>query len=306
LDSTLTITIPFYRGVDYLKLAVESVVLQRRGDWKLLVCDDGGVEAGAAELVASFGDPRIEYRCNPERLGMARNWNRCLDAATSTLVCLLHADDRLLPNYVELMLGLAERNPTATAYYCGAKVIDAAGRKRFSTADSVKLFFAPRGGGEGEGVLRGEDAVATLMAGNFIMCPTLCFRMPQLGTRRFASEWKQVQDLEFTTRLLMDGDTFAGTGEVAYAYRRHAEGATHQQSESFLRFDEEFALFDQIGERAEELGWPRAARIARAKRIVQLHLLYRGLRDLLRIRPAAALGKLRYLLEKRSQSTAPR
>ncbi len=61
-----------------------------------------------------------------------------------------------------------------------------------------------------------------------------------------------------------------------------------------LRFDEEVAAFDQIAEQADSLGWNRAAGVARRKRIIKLHLLYRGLRELGRLRPSGAVQAFRY------------
>ncbi len=54
-------------------------------------------------------------------------------------------------------------------------------------------------------------------------------------------------------------------------------------------------LFDQIASRAEALGWSETAKVSRRKRIVKLHLLYRALRDLLRLRLRSAAQTLRYL-----------
>jgi len=133
------------------------------------------------------------------------------------------------------------------------------------------------------------------MRGNFIMCPTLAFRRRLLGARRFDHGWEQVQDLDLTVRLLMDGEVLAGTPDVAYAYRRHRESATWVQSMNRLRFDEEFRLFDQIAARAEALGWAETARVSRRKRIVKLHLAYRVVRDVARLEPGSALATLRYL-----------
>ena len=301
MEPILTIAIPYYRGREYLKLAIESVRSQESPDWHLLVCDDGAEDPGAGraieELVASYGDDRLRYHRSESGPGMVHNWNRCLDLAETDLVSLLHADDQLLPNYAGLMLELAAAYPEAAAFYCRAHIIDAAGRRSFSFADAVKRFFLP--GPEEPGVLRGETAVRALMAGNFIMCPTLCFRKSVLGNLRFSPDWRQAQDLEFTTRLLMEGAELVGSRRAAYAYRRHRESATSQQSESMLRFDEELRLFDLVADRAEALGWHEAARISRSKRIVKLHLLYRCLGDLAALRPRAAATKLRYLREGR-------
>ncbi len=293
---TLGIAIPFYRNVRYLRTAIESVTQQSSSDWRLWVVDDsGGNESPETvrELVESFNDDRIHHHCNVETVGMVSNWNRCIDRADTDLVTLLHGDDRLLPGYVALMRRIADEHPDAVALYCKACIIGASGRSTFSVADSVKRFFAPRA--NGETILRGASSATALMRGNFIMCPTLCFRRAALGARRFDHGWEQVQDLDLTVRLLMDGETLVGTSEVAYAYRRHPESATWVQSQNRLRFDEEFRLFDQIAARAETLGWNETARVSRRKRIVKLHLLYRALRDLVRLRLRSAAQTLRYL-----------
>jgi glycosyltransferase involved in cell wall biosynthesis len=296
-NSSLTIAIPFYRGLEYLESAIESVLAQNRPDWRLFVFDDSGQIGEVGELLGSYADPRVAYHRNERNLGMVPNWNRCIDRADTDLVALLHADDRLEPDYVDAMLELAGRHPDAAAYFCEARIIDSRGRTRFSFADATKRFFVP--GGERETVLRGRPAVRALMRGNFIMCPTLCFRKSALGTERFSGSWEQVQDLEFTTRLLMQGKSLVGTARRAYAYRRHEASATSRQSESLIRFDEEFRLFDQVAARAEELGWSDVARISRGKAIVRLHLLYRIARDAATLRPTSALEKLRFLLSRR-------
>ena len=72
-----------------------------------------------------FADERLEARHNPRNLGMVDNWNYAIDASETELVSLLHADDRLLPRYVELMLELGGRHPRAAALFCGARIIDA-------------------------------------------------------------------------------------------------------------------------------------------------------------------------------------
>src|SRR4051812_27167102 len=103
---TITFAVPYYRGLAYLRRAIESVFAQHSPDWKLIVVDDGSDEPAEA-LVQQFPDPRVSYLRNTATLGMAGNWNRCLDLAQTNLVTVLHADDELLPNYVQLMAAAA-------------------------------------------------------------------------------------------------------------------------------------------------------------------------------------------------------
>ncbi|MDX1388144.1 MAG: glycosyltransferase [Acidobacteriota bacterium] len=292
-SAALTIAIPFYRGTDYLKLAIESVVAQEDPRWSLLVSDDGGRDQGVEDLTRSYASTAIAYHQNPETLGIAPNWNRCLDLAATELVTILHADDLLLPGYVGTMLALAGRYPDATALFCEAVIIDERGGKRFSFPDATKRLFRPPGDPV---ALAGEGGLRALMRGNFIMCPTLCYRRSALESRRFSESWRQCPDLELTTRLLMDGDTLVGSRHVGYAYRRHHAAVTALQTENLLRFEEEIELFDAVSDRAAGLGWKRAARTARRKLIVRLHLLYRVLLDVVRLRPRRAFEKLQFLM----------
>lgn len=292
----LGIAIPFFRNTSYLRTAITSVTEQSSADWRLWVMDDSGQnesEEAVREVTASFDDDRIHYRRNPETIGMVSNWNLCLDAADTEFLTLLHGDDRLLPNYVDVIQHAAREHPQAAAVYCEATIIGASGRSAFSLPDLVKGFFSPKA--VDRVVLAGQIAATALMRGNFIMCPTLSFRRSLLGAQRFDPRWEQVQDLDLTLRLLMDGATLVGATQVAYAYRRHRESATWTQSQSRLRFDEEFRLFDEVAARAEALGWHETARVSRQKRIVKLHLAYRALRALSRLQLPSAVETLRYL-----------
>ena len=292
-ENPITIAIPFHRGLDYLGKAVESVRAQTDGDWRLIVCDDGGVEKGVREFVAGIGDSRIAYILNEKNLGMVGNWNRQFELAETDLIALLHQDDCLLPNYVSTMRRLAATHPDVAAFYCGTTIIDDEGRECFSFADWIKRHFVP--GSDEHTELDGRDAVRALIRGNFIMCPTLCYRRSLLGQLRFDARWKQVQDLEFTTRLLMSGLKMLGTSERGYAYRRHSTSATSLQSESLLRFEEERQLFDLLADECAARGWTDAAIDARRKRIVRLHLMYRITGDVLHLRGGPARSKWRFL-----------
>lgn len=277
--SLLTFAIPFYKDAGLLREAVESVCAQTVPHWRLVVSDEGLQDAQLPD------DPRITHHVNPSPLGMAGNWNRCLDLAETELVTLLHADDRLLPNYAELMLAAAARRPDVVAFHCDASIIDGRGRPAFSFPDWIKTVIRPR-----DPELVGEEGVAALLRGNFIMCPTLCYRRPR---RRFSGRWRMVQDLEFTLGLLLEGERLLGLRETAYQYRRHAANATVDYTRSRLRFEEEFRLYDEVATHCSQRGWSRAARTGKAKTMLRLHLAYAALADLLRGQPGAAWGKVR-------------
>jgi glycosyltransferase involved in cell wall biosynthesis len=291
----LTFAIPFHSGVEYARKAIASVLRQGMKDWDLLICDDSGGDAALADLVASYAEPRVRYqrsRCGP---GMAENWNCCLESAQTDLVTLLHADDEALPNYGELMTTAAARHPSAAAFFCNAVVIDETDRRRFSFPDYVKRLLTPAG--RRALVLKGQKGLCAILRGNFIMCPTLCYRKSVLRARRFSTYWKMVQDLHFTARLLLDGESVVGLPTDGYAYRRHGQNASFRYTESLLRFDEEVRLYDQLAKEARARGWDRAAGVAGNKAIIKLHLTYRAVDDLRRLRLRGAGQKIAFLAQ---------
>jgi len=286
----LYFAIPFFRGLDYLREAIESARAQTRSDWTLVVCDDRGEpEPAVRALVEGFADPRIRWRGNPATLGMACNWNRALDEAPGDLVTLLHADDRLLPGYAEALLALADAHPDAAALACGVELIDARGRPTWTVADAVKRLLLPA---VEPWRLRGEAGLRTLLRGDFVVCPTIVWRRSRLGARRFEAQWRQVLDIALLGRLLFDGDEIVGTHRRLYAYRRHPGSATAIQSESLLRFEEEFRLYERLARQAQARGWAAAARVGRRKTVVRAHLGFRAAVDLAALRPGAARRKL--------------
>lgn len=293
--AALTIAVPYYSGLGYLELALASARAQEDPDWELVVFDDSPEKHGARELVERLEDARLRYVANPANLGMVACWNRCLDDTEGQLVTLLHADDRLLPGYVGLMKQLAAAHSSSVALFCAARTIDAAGRPCRSLQDDIKRFFVPRG--RSDIVLTGEHGLRALMRGNFVFTPSICWRRSLLGTTRFDPRWKQVQDLDLHARLLLGGETYAGSRSTAYEYRRHEANATARQTESLLRFQEEYRVFDLIADAARDRGWRAAERTSRRKAIVKLHLAWRITREVAGLRFGAAQRYLRFLLD---------
>lgn len=277
MPPSVTFAVPFYTGITYLARVLRSIVAQDDPSWEAVVCDDGP-EHGVEEIVRSFGDGRVRYERNPTNLGMAGNFNRCIDVARTDLVTVLHGDDELLPNYCRTMRAAAERHPAAAALFCRAKIIDENGVPRFSLTDVVKDVLINPAPNE-ELVLQGEPGVRALLKGNFIMAPTLCFRRPVLGSRRFPEGFKFVMDVELTTRLLLDDDTIVGIPEYCYLYRRHEENATAKYTRTQLRFREESEYYDRMRVKAAERGWDECVRLATSKRIIKLNVGYRMLKN---------------------------
>jgi hypothetical protein len=102
--------------------------------------------------------------------------------------------------------------------------------------------------------------------------------------------------MDLVTRVLLSGQAIVGTPRRRlYRYRRHEQNATAQLTRELTRFREEAAFYDGIAERSRALGLKRSAKIAAAKRIIRMNLLYCLLRDAARLRFADARAKTKLL-----------
>jgi len=299
----VTIAIPFYSGLDYLRLALDSLRAQDCDEWFGIVVDDAGPDPEARQLVESYDDPRLRYVRNETNLGLAGNWNTCLRLAQTDFVTLFHADDELEPTYVGLVLAGHRAHPDAVAVYPRARVVDADGKRILSPPDLVKRFTAPRRQGD-ETILVGDDGLASLLWGQHIFCPAVSYKRSLLGPEPFDRRWRQVLDLDVLARLLLDGHKIVGLPEIGYVYRRHAGQQTSQMTKDFIRFEEEFAVYEEIGAKAEAADWRRTARVAEQARILKAHVTYRSLALLLRGDVASARAAFRFLRHRDAKQAA--
>ena len=257
---TVGFGIPFYAGLDYLREALASLVAQTDPDWTAVVIDDHSPEAGAEEVVAALGDPRIRYQRNEANLGLAANFNRCLAAPGTDVVAIFHADDILEPNYVGTIRAAHADHPEAAMVAPMATAIDAGGAPIDTAVDKMKRRFWPD---EQRHELCGDAGLARLMTAFFVYCPAMSYRPALLPTPAFDTRWKQVMDLDLFARVLLDGGTILLDRTTVYRYRRHAGTVTSQNAKSFTRLAEETDLAYEVAAAAKAQGWTRSARAAR-------------------------------------------
>lgn len=280
------IAIPFYKNTNFLNETLHSLIRQSSPHWMAVVLDDSidPAEAHRAEMcVKKINDARIHYQKNVQNIGMANNWNQGLKLGKNSHAIgttILHADDRLLPFYVESMTRALESHPDTTAFFCKANVIDDKGRATFSFTDFYKKFLLPRAQ-HGLITLKGLEGIKPLIPGNFIFCPTLCYRNSRI-TRLFKPELKMVTDFEFTLDLLLHGHQLQGLySRALFEYRRHSSNTTNLMNQNLERFKEEKNLYLDLAHQLEKKACFQLAKQARKMKIIKKNLLFHIVTSLL-------------------------
>lgn len=267
----LDIMLPYYGDVALMKLAVRSVLNQTDDRWRLTVVDDGTAD-GVPEWFAGLNHPQVRYLRNEHNLGLTRNFQRCLDLAEHDNLVMMGCDDVMLPNYVATVVGLLERHPDATMVQPGVEVIDAEGAVVHGLVDWAKQrIYAPRF--HGTTTMRGENLAVSLMRGDWLYFPSICWRSKDIKAIGFDSRFTVVEDLLLIIQLVEQGGELVVADEPCFQYRRHAVSASSALASTGSRFAESEAFFAETSQRMTTLGWTRAARAARWHLSSRIHAL---------------------------------
>ena len=109
----VTVYITSHNYGRFLPEAIESVLRQGRGDWELIVTDDGSGDDSAtiARAYAERHPGRIQVVVNGERQGLRRCANEALRLARGRYFMRLDADDYLDESALEVLAGYLDRHP---------------------------------------------------------------------------------------------------------------------------------------------------------------------------------------------------
>lgn len=282
------VMVPAYGDNPYLRETVASVLAQDTDSWLLTLIDDGPEDPGLVQWIADLGDERVSYLHNPVRLGINRNFQRCLELAEAPYAVLVGADDRLHPGYVRVVTAAAAAHPEVAWIQPSVRVIGSDGAAVVTRADQVKARLMPKPSPGGVTVLAGEELARSLLVGNWMYFPAVAFRRDVALAHGFRVGRDIVLDLDLYLRMLVDGASAAYLDEVAFDYRRHAASLSSTEAVNGVRFAEERAFFDEAADTLERIGWHRAARAARLHVTSRLYAVL----CLPRARSAGAVGSL--------------
>lgn len=269
--SRFEILLPYYGDVALMQDAVRSVLAQDGDDWRLTVVDDG-TEAGVPEWFEQLADPRVRYLRNERNLGVTGNFNRCVELAEYPYLVLMGCDDLMHPNYLQVVRATADREPTAAMIQPGVQVIGTDGLPFDTLGDRTKRkIYAPKG--PGRALLGGEELATSLLRGNWLYFPSICWRTEAVKRFGFRADLGVIQDLALVVDLLVAGESLATTPEVCFSYRRHAESESSAKAYTGHRFEEAKRFFVETADRLDRHGWPRAAKVSRLHLSSRLHAL---------------------------------
>ena len=133
----VTIGIPTYNRADgYLKDAIESALNQTYANLEIIISDNCSSD-DTGLIVESFNDPRIKYYRHNENIGANNNFNFCLKKASGIFFLLLHDDDLIDEDFVELCMDVVKDRVDIGIVRTGTRVINSDGKVLNETRNTV-------------------------------------------------------------------------------------------------------------------------------------------------------------------------
>ncbi len=201
-EPLVSICIPSYNNEDVIAATLESVQNQTYSNFEILITDDCSTDR-TISAIEKFSDPRIHVVKNERNLGIGRNWQKALSAATGTYVKLLCGDDILYPDCLRRQVQALE-NPTnsgITLAVCACDVIN--------TNNEIILRRRSR---IGTGRVKGTQVIRDCVrrGTNFVGEPAVGLFRRNIAnlSATFDFDNPYMVDLDLWAELLKHGDVF--------------------------------------------------------------------------------------------------
>jgi Glycosyl transferase family 2 len=123
----VSVILPTFNRLQYLRSAVDSVFAQTYDDWELIIADDGSESETRAYLSSMAARPKVKVLWLPHsgRPGAVRN--RALREAQGEYIAFLDSDDWWMPTKLELQIGALHACPSLQWSYTAINHINHAG-----------------------------------------------------------------------------------------------------------------------------------------------------------------------------------
>ena len=121
----VSVLLPVYNAMPYLKDAVASVLGQTFADIEVIALDDASTD-GSLEYLRGLADPRLDVVARPKS-GLSLNLNYGIGIARAPLIARMDADDISLPTRFERQVARMNAEQELVACGCDLRFIDPAG-----------------------------------------------------------------------------------------------------------------------------------------------------------------------------------
>ncbi len=119
----VSIVLPTYNGVTYIRRSIESCLNQSFANLELIVVDDGSKE-DIASIVGEYSDPRLHYVRHEQNRGIAEGLNTGFERAVGNYLTWTSDDNYYAPNAIQEMVSFLQTYPQVDFVYAENYIVN--------------------------------------------------------------------------------------------------------------------------------------------------------------------------------------
>jgi glycosyltransferase involved in cell wall biosynthesis len=207
----ISVILPVYNGVKYLREAVDSILNQTYSDFEFIIIDDGSSDE-TPQILDSYNDKRIVRKTNPANMGLVASLNLGIEMAQGEFIAIMNADDISLPYRLQAQYDYMNSKPDVGFLGTNMCFIDAEGQVyRESLYDKSDI-------------LDGAYFHWRMLWENHLAHPTMMIRSAELknASLSYCAELYVVEDYDLWLRAARVSK-LAAHPQVCLKYRVHSE-----------------------------------------------------------------------------------
>jgi glycosyltransferase involved in cell wall biosynthesis len=125
-DPLISVGMPVLNCETTLELAIRSIVRQTRGEWELIIIDDGSRDR-TVEICRSFADPRIRLLADGTHRGLSERLNEAIHLSKGKYFARMDGDDVAYPERFDRQVLYLEKHPDVDLLGAGILVFSGNG-----------------------------------------------------------------------------------------------------------------------------------------------------------------------------------
>lgn len=245
MKPSISVALCTYNGESFIAKQLESILQQTVSVDEIVIFDDCSSDATVQiiENIQANSSISIRLTRNEKNLGYIKNFEASVKACSGDLIFFSDQDDFWVPQKVEKMLSLFEKNQTWTAVFSNARVVDQLGQpKGYSSFEAIEFTTELQDqwqqGGAFEILLRGYVVTGATLAIRKGIVPHI-FPVPMIIEELIHDGWialylSMFNQIGFTNECLID-------------YRTH-----EKQQVGFGQKDKKITLLDRLKRNRDE------------------------------------------------------
>jgi len=238
----VSVIMPTYNHADFVKRAIDSVLMQENVDFEFIIVDDGSSDT-TRDVIRTVSDSRIKFYPNEVNRGAALVTNELINYSSGEFIALINSDDEWIgKDKLSYQLEILQNDPKLGACFGRARFIDKDNQPILKSSLPFGSIFDQENRSQGFWLRRFFDL------GNCICHPAMLIRKScyqELGA--YNNRLRQLPDFDMWIRLIKKHPIFISDRELINFRILPGENASSQTTaNSFRSINEHLLLAEEF------------------------------------------------------------